>query len=245
MEQYVSPYVYAGNNPVLMIDPSGMWAWDYYDNQGNWLAYDGIDDNRIYFANENGDVSFGIGFLNETKFEEWNYNIKDSKLEEYMPTLFQHEGGYVNHSSDPGGATNKGITFKTFKRYSEDLLGVKPTLGNLKRLTENQASAIYEEGYWNPSGAKGISDKQIAWLYYDTYLNGGGREVLRETAKSIQVKGTIKGINMGIEKYLGKNVFYNFKSERLCRYDRIIEKNPKLSVFRKGWYRRVNRFKYK
>lgn len=27
-----------------------------------------------------------------------------------MEMLLEHEGGYVNHSSDPGGMTNLGIT---------------------------------------------------------------------------------------------------------------------------------------
>ena len=31
--------------------------------------------------------------------------------------VLKHEGGYVDHLSDPGGATNKGVTIATFRRY--------------------------------------------------------------------------------------------------------------------------------
>ena len=31
--------------------------------------------------------------------------------------VLKHEGGYVDHPRDPGGATNKGVTLRTFRRY--------------------------------------------------------------------------------------------------------------------------------
>ena len=42
----------------------------------------------------------------------------------------KHEGGFVDHPKDPGGATNKGITLATFRRL------VKPdgTVADLKKL---------------------------------------------------------------------------------------------------------------
>ena len=255
-----SPYSAFDNNPIYWIDPLGANAGDYYDKEGNFLGSDGIDDGKVYHVE--GTSKFNIGdyqeggkyFNNQSGFSkdngsgfsisQWNYNVQDSKLEEYMPTLLGHEGGFVNNPNDPGGATNKGITLNTFKKYSEDLLGVKPTLGNLKRLTDNQASAIYETGYWNPSGAGRISDKQMGWLHFDTYLHGGASSVLRSTLSIYDRGSGIGNLNTQLRTTNASEIFEQYKCERICRFDRIIENNSNLSVFRQGWINRVNRFQY-
>jgi len=43
-----SPYVYCANNPVRLVDPDGRKIGDYYDLNGNYLGWDGIDDRKVY-----------------------------------------------------------------------------------------------------------------------------------------------------------------------------------------------------
>jgi lysozyme family protein len=209
------------------------------------MASDGKDDGKVYHADETGDVTFGAGLLKETQFTEWKYEIKDPNLAEFMPTLLKHEGGLINHSKDPGGLTNMGITLSTFKKYAQEDLGVKPTAFNLSRLTTSQASAIYEKRYWEESGASRIIDKQVAWLYMDTRVNGGLQRVLEKTTGHLNQPNSVTGLNNIISKYGGSNAHYAFKTERNCRYDWLINRNSRLSVFENGWKARVGTFKYK
>lgn len=43
-------------------------------------------------------------------------------FKDYFRVLLKHEGGFVNDPDDLGGATNKGITYKTLQAYSKKLL---------------------------------------------------------------------------------------------------------------------------
>lgn len=245
VKPFESSYATFSDNPIYFIDPNGDNAGDYYKD-GVWVANDGIDDGKVYHADNNGDVSFGTGVLKDSKFKEWKHEISDPKLKEYMPTLLEHEGKFVNHKNDPGGATNRGITFNTFKKYSENTLGVKPTLDNLKRLSNSQAAAIYEVGYWNPSNATSISDKQLGWQYFDTYVNGGAQSVLESTLNNYGASSSkpIQSLNTVLKTNNAKEVYENFRGERIHRFESLIKNNPKLKSFEKGWMIRANRFQY-
>lgn len=62
-----------------------------------------------------------------------------------MAHVFLSEGGYVDHPSDPGGATNMGITIKTLAAHR----GRKVTKAEVKALTKTEASEIYRKNYWD------------------------------------------------------------------------------------------------
>ncbi len=63
-----------------------------------------------------------------------------------MDFIFLQEGGYVDHPSDPGGATNWGITLDTLRRWR----GTPVTKEAVQHLTQNEAMAIYAANYWSP-----------------------------------------------------------------------------------------------
>ena len=64
---------------------------------------------------------------------------------ESLALVLKNEGGFVDHPDDPGGATNRGITLKTFRSaYGQDA-----TVEDLKKITDNQVLTIYKEMYWN------------------------------------------------------------------------------------------------
>ena len=72
-----------------------------------------------------------------------------ASFDAFFPTLLKHEGGFVDDPVDRGGATNKGITMKTFQTCARQYLNTDPTLDNLKALTDAQAAKIYKSMYWD------------------------------------------------------------------------------------------------
>jgi len=65
--------------------------------------------------------------------------------EQSIREILRHEGGYVNHPRDPGGCTNKGITIGTYRAH----INPKGTCEDIRRLTLNQAVAVYGAEYWD------------------------------------------------------------------------------------------------
>lgn len=85
------------------------------------------------------------------------------------------EGGISNRSlkDDPGGLTNRGVTFSVFKRVAKKTLGIEPTVENFYKLTEPQAQAIGYADYWLANHTDKVKPiYQI--IYMDSVWHGGG-----------------------------------------------------------------------
>lgn len=85
-----------------------------------------------------------------------------------LSLVLKHEGGYVNHPKDPGGATNKGITIATFRRY----VNAKGTPDDLKRITTAQAGIVYRKQYWNAIKGDDLPDG-VDYAVFDFAVNSG------------------------------------------------------------------------
>ncbi len=63
-----------------------------------------------------------------------------------LDKLLVHEGGYVNHPSDPGGPTNKGVTQRVYDSYRKGK-GQRPR--TVKSITMDEVYEIYDRQYWD------------------------------------------------------------------------------------------------
>lgn len=169
----------------------------------------------------------------------------------YFPKLLKHEGGYVNDPVDPGGATNKGITLNTFKKYAKPQLGVEPTLENLKKLTDAQAKKIYNIIYWAPACGDEINHQLTAEIMIDFGINAGtGRAVKKMQQLLIQMGFTkVKADGVcGPVTYTAINaadtlkLYMDYKQARKGYYTSLVAQRPELKKFLKGWLNRVNSF---
>lgn len=91
-------------------------------------------------------------------------NNFDSALE----MVLVHEGGFSNNPRDPGGATMKGVTFDTFKRF----FGNDQTVENLKNITTAQLGQIYRTGYWDACKCDDLPSG-VDFAVFDLAVNSG------------------------------------------------------------------------
>ncbi|MBV6687168.1 N-acetylmuramidase [Xanthomonas euvesicatoria pv. physalidis] len=168
----------------------------------------------------------------------------------FFPTLLKHEGGFVNDPVDPGGATNKGITLSTFKACAQNLLGIEPSLANLRALTDAQAGVIYKAQYWDPLRADQIALQPLANIVFDFYVNAGNNAIkLLQTVLNSQTGGKLVADGrMGPATFAAlassnqQDLYARYKAGRRDYYHRLVAARPALGKFLKGWLARVDSF---
>jgi lysozyme family protein len=68
-----------------------------------------------------------------------------SRFDRAVDLVLQHEGGFVQHPRDPGGATKFGITRETLSRAR----GRRVSIDDVRRMTREEAASIYRWLYWD------------------------------------------------------------------------------------------------
>lgn len=172
-------------------------------------------------------------------------------FQSFLPTLLKFEGGFVDDPIDPGGATNKGITIGTFQTCAHRLLGIEPTLANLKTLTDAQAGRIYKPLYWDAIRGDDIALQELANIVFDFQVNAGAnaakllQKVLNGMGASpaITVDGRIGQATLAALRMCDAiGVYMAFKQGRRDYYNDLVKRSPKFERYLKGWMNRVDAF---
>lgn len=158
-----------------------------------------------------------------------------------MAEVFAHEGGYVNHSKDPGGATNMGITHGTLSSW----LGRRATLDDVRNLSKEMATAIYKANYWD----KVKGDELPAGLDYvafDAAVNSGPVRGIRWLQEGLGVSpdGIIGPVTLEAAWGVSDEAINKALNARLAFMKRAVHPRTKArlwNTFGRGWQARVDR----
>ncbi len=178
-----------------------------------------------------------------------------SNFEHAIELVLVHEGGFVDHPSDPGGATNWGVSLR--------FLGDHPEVGDfdqdgdvdaqdIANMTRDQAKMIYRMFWWDKFGYGRISDQTIATKVFDFSINMGASRAHKLLQSALN---NAFGLNLDVDGVLGNasigaiNVCTDGDEEQqlitaYCDaawdfYQALIANNPKLKVFTNGWKNRA------
>ena len=132
----ISPYAYCAWNPIRLLDPNGEEIGDFYDECGNYLGTDGVDDRKVYQTTKeawnrhiSGDPSGSQPIAAGLGNNEYD-NLKQDKATDYLGET--NEYGYIqltkmgnpniqNHpNEDYYSYTNKDGVVMPQQQYGDD-----------------------------------------------------------------------------------------------------------------------------
>lgn len=167
-----------------------------------------------------------------------------TKIEKYGIYCRSWEGGWSNHPNDSGGATMKGVTYTTFCNYRKAKGLPKPSLDDLKNITNTEWNNVLRWGYWGKIKCDEIKDEWVTYLLADcVWMSGVGYIKRVQSLLGLKADGIIgpKSIEK-INSMDGKKLFEMLWEQRKKFFQSI--GTGKNSVFLKGWMRRLESIKY-
>lgn len=150
-----------------------------------------------------------------------------------LALVLQSEGGWSDHPSDPGGATMRGITMDTYRRYKQRTV----TKTELRNITQQEIEEIYHEGYWTPSHCDNLPGG-VDYMVFDFAVNAGpGRSAKTlQAALGVTQDGIIGPITMAQVQSSD-----TLKLIKACSAAKEVfyRSLPTFGVFGTGWLNRI------
>ena len=165
----------------------------------------------------------------------WSKDIAEGKKKMAFSTIvkmvLEHEGGYVNHSSDPGGETKYGIS----KRAYPDI--------DIAELTKEDAEKIYYDDYF--SRIKGDDlPASVACVVLDYGVNSGVSRASKALQKACGISdgdGVIGPHTLSAVWVTAKEQGEKFIVNEVTRIRQEFIRDLSIyETFGKGWERRID-----
>lgn len=157
----------------------------------------------------------------------------DRNFNRALSLVLKHEGGWSDHPKDPGGATMRGVTLATFRRY------VKPnaTKDDLRKITDEQIASVYRQHYWNVVAGAELPDG-IDYAVFDFAVNSGPARAAKYLQAVVGAKqdGKIGPATLAAARsMMHAEVIHKLCDSRMAFLKRL----STWPTFGKGWANRV------
>lgn len=157
-----------------------------------------------------------------------------------LTKVFELEGGYVNHPSDPGGPTNMGITLDTLAKWR----GTKVTANDVRKLTFREAANIYQKNYFDAVNA-GLMPAAVACHVFNTAVLSGtkrGGEIVQKAlvqlGENVEIDGIVGQETLGAILRVDDVDLAEVHNQKYLKY---LKRLPHWNKFGRGWTNRMKK----
>ncbi len=158
----------------------------------------------------------------------------DRNFPRALQLVLKHEGGYVDHPRDPGGATNLGITLDTLSSWR----GRRASKADVKALTVDDVTPIYRKRYWDAVSGD-LLPSGLDYAVFDYGVNSGPSRAAKhlQAVLGVAQDGKIGPVTIAAAREADiERVIEQLCAKRLA----FLKGLPTWGTFGKGWERRVN-----
>jgi lysozyme family protein len=166
--------------------------------------------------------------------------MAESNFPRCLKEVLKHEGGYVDHPRDPGGATNMGVTKKAWEEY----VGKEVTKDDIKNLTVADITPFYRKRYWDACRCDWL-DSGLDYVVFDIAVNSGPRRagIFLQNAVGAVADGRIGPATLSAVEHSTlstKELIDVICNRRQKFWESTVDKEgkPLYPVFGRGWTRR-------
>ncbi len=158
-----------------------------------------------------------------------------------LAQVLRHEGGYVDHPKDPGGATNFGITRKTLARWRHINPWFMLKKSQVRALKKPEVAAIYRALYWDRCRGALLANG-LDHAVFDYAVNSGPSRAIRHLQGLVGAKpdGVLGALSLrAIQRKIntiGARGLINALCDRRLGFLRRLSN---YSTFGRGWRNRV------
>lgn len=161
--------------------------------------------------------------------------VASPRFDACLAEVLKHEGGYVDHPDDPGGATNMGITHATLAAWR----GKAVTKADVKALQRAEVASIYRSRYWLPVNGDALPPG-VDLVLFDFAVNSGPARAVKTLQRVLGVTqdGAIGPVTMAALKASpGPVTVIMDMSDARMAFLKSLKTWP---TFGRGWTRRVD-----
>ena len=149
-----------------------------------------------------------------------------------LAETLRHEGGWSDHPKDPGGATMKGVTLDTYRRWRPGA-----TKAQLRAITDAEVAAIYRKGYWDAVNADDLP-AGLDLVAFDGAVNSGPSRGAKWLQAGVGAKqdGKVGPATIAAARAYDTRTAVNRACDARLAFLKTLGTWP---TFGKGWSRRV------